>query len=788
MIQKFSRNVHAYYFMTLVAMLVCVLAGIRYYWVSGPVNLENVSSVFEATLQIDEIKKREYPTEIMSLVGSDRVRDAVKVLEKFEKESKDLNSVIKVSSSSQLEKDFRDLKISLNQLLSYPETSNLVSVLGNKVASFESFVVQNNWKTLSRMSRRMSARIALNQSRTKGNYTVEKLTDLVDSVVKDMQAMEEITTTSVLSPDNKTQIITKLKTFSTEVDMLAKYLTDLAKFEGQFEKYVMTYNNWMTEIIPEVSYKKIQFEKSSQNILFALMGFAGIILVALALGYFVYAYNERKQKNKLETAIIKSIKEGLIPTQNKMEAKFGAQFESEFEFYREYLHKRMSFGSIFQEAIPFSALLLDSHLNLVWANALFYENWELGEKEGKPENTYTWDTLQRFTNLGELDPILAALNEGVAGIYNIQIRTPSKTESAPFEMYVSPVEYANQKRIMIFFYPLRSMEETLSNQTKSLVGPISRSLEALSTGTFDEGFRERIKHDFEIAGISQILTKFEQYDEKIKAQKNEFFEEIERLEGAIFDQHKVIEDTKMLLKEQENVQLISQEKFEDTKKILIDIIDARGDLEALYNNTSSASKNLYKEEARLLSQAQKINELLDENVKALSSVNNLRAEFKEIKGLIEEFRTRVNHALDQSLMFKNHRDPNYKVEDSLNKIRNEMKGFDRALASFSKMNTSFDVCLSKVSLVMEDHKPVSFDEIKTKFDQARETIETDMFNVGRLMRDAEASDEEMIETLKSFHSMFVESRKRLKSLQQFLNEHEVFEQPERSLIVENQTV
>ena len=80
MIQKFSRNVHTYYFITLVTMLVCVLAGIRYYWVSGPVNLENVSSVFEATLQIDEIKKREYPTEISSLVGKALLQKNTKII------------------------------------------------------------------------------------------------------------------------------------------------------------------------------------------------------------------------------------------------------------------------------------------------------------------------------------------------------------------------------------------------------------------------------------------------------------------------------------------------------------------------------------------------------------------------------------------------------------------------------------------------------------------------------------------------------------------------------------
>ena len=78
-------------------------------------------------------------------------------------------------------------------------------------------------------------------------------------------------------------------------------------------------------------------------------------------------------------------------------------------------------------------------------------------------------------------------------------------------MYVSPVEYSKQKRIMIFFYPLRSLEETITNQMKATVGPIRNTLEALNTNSFTDDLKMKLSKDFDVAGIGELFTEFNKY-------------------------------------------------------------------------------------------------------------------------------------------------------------------------------------------------------------------------------------------------------------------------------------
>src|SRR5690606_15681851 len=138
-----------------------------------------------------------------------------------------------------------------------------------------------------------------------------------------------------------------------------------------------------------------------------------------------------------------------------------------------------------------------------------------------------------FTNLGEDDPVMLALKEGIAGIYQIQIKTKKEAESLPYEMYVSPVDYADQKRIMIFLYPLRSVEESLQQQSRAIVGPVLKTLDAIEAREFDGEIQERLSAQFNIAGIDSTFMNFSRFNDNLTDRLQSLEGEIVHLRGAL---------------------------------------------------------------------------------------------------------------------------------------------------------------------------------------------------------------------------------------------------------------
>lgn len=761
MSSSFGRPLHVYYVCVLFIVMTALGFGARFYWVNGAANVESVTSVYEAIIQIDEIKKKSDLKEIKELVESDRARDALKEFDLLTKDIESLNLVEEVESYEDLEATMKSMRKGLSELISTPELTNIFVVFNNKVSAFESYVEANNWKTLTRMSRRITTLISSGRVKSPGFFKVDALENLIRTISKDIAVMESITESSVLTRKDKNEVITKLRMLMTEMDMLGKYVVSLSSFYKVYNNFATQYKTWFSQIEPEISYKKVSFEKNSQTILFSLIGLIGMIFILTVAGFFIHKIVSKNESKKLEEVILSSIKNGIVPVVSKFDGHFSENFRMEFDRYREYVHKRMSFGSIFQDAMPFSSLLLDSNLNLVWANSLFYEHWELQKKN---DENVTWDYLQRFTNLGEDDPVLMALNEGIAGIYNIQVKNTHNEEALPYEMYVSPVEYASQKRIMIFFYPLRSIEEALSNQSRSLVSPVAKSLDALTNGVFTSEFKEKVKKDFEIAGTTDIYERFLKYNEFVNNQKNGLLAEIESLENNLFDQYKLVDDIDVVCHEYSDIQKTSMNHMMNTKDAIVSLVELRAELEDLFKATVGTSQSLFQDEMTLLSHTSELADIIDENKKAIEIVSRTKDDFKMLKNNVEQFKTKIMQMLDHLMTARKSDSGQSKMDHSLSKMKLEMQSFEKNLSSLSQVATSLDVGLSKMQLIMSKSDTPDLSVLKMNFDTAREQLERDLLDVARLIRNGQMKDEEVIKSIKGLFSSFKNGKEKIEDI------------------------
>lgn len=338
----------------------------------------------------------------------------------------------------------------------------------------------------------------------------------------------------------------------------------------------------------------------------------------------------------------------------------------------------------------------------------------------------------------------------------------------PFEMYVSPVEYAGQKRILIIFYPLTSFEQTLADQTKSIVGPIVRTLDALSNGQYNTSFKQKIEKDFKIGSISHVHEKFIKYNQFVNQQKNGLLTEIERLETTIEDYESQVTQLNQFLDASEEKHKDLARQFNDVKADIVNVVENRGQLEAVYQSTSQSSKALLKEEKDLLMISKNASDLLTENTKAFETVSNVRMDFKKLKTQIDDARSRLLQLIDQSLVFQKTEGVNTRVEQSLTTIKNEMRSFDQLLNHFHKVSTQLDVGLSKVSMILDHNSAPDLGELEKKFHHMRESIENDMYDAGLLMRDGEQKDDHMIKSLKMLFSSFQEEKEILKKMEEVL--------------------
>ncbi len=755
---RLNRSLQLYY----ILVLVIAIAGMGWvaqsFWLNGFFSSNNMTALFEASLQLEEMKKEERVREVEKLVDNDRVRDAVALIGIFEKESQGIQSVRPVKSFEIFDKTLTKTKRALNRLFNFSELRSIMLVLSNKVTKFESFVSRKNWRTLTRMSKRIKAKVHPSRVRASSFLNLRKLTSLHRLIEKDIKMMEEVTMNSVLNRQNKQQIMIQIESLNIEMGMMREYLIGLNIFYSSSKELNSVYSTWFNEIVPIIALKKIEIEKNNKNLILSFLGLFSFLILSLIMGYFVYKGNNSRIRREIEFMATKAIKEGLIPFNDQFHEEVSADFKKELTKYREYFHKRMSFGTVFQEAIPFSSALLDSNLNLIWGNNLFYEHFYLEDKG--LDGSLSWDFLQQFTNLGEDDPVLIALNQGVAGIYQIQIRRHEGEEGLPYEMYVSPVEYAEQSRIMIFFYPLRNLEETIKNQTKSIVGPVSRTLDSLMNGAFKGEVQERLERDFTIAGIGEVFNKFKKYNDFIVQQKYGFLEEIESLENSLYEQYKLMSNVRELQSGVENNLLKIIEYFDQTKRAVTHNIDLRYELESQFERSLGMVKSVIREEDTLLERSLKAGEIIEENIKAFESVSSIRDRFKVLKSKIDDFRYRLSQSIDQVLLFVR-REPSQndkRLEEGLGRIRLEMKGVEQIFSSFSDVVRSLDVGLSKVGLIVEQSEVPDFDDFQNKMKLAKKELEDFTFRLGHIVRSGEKSDEIVVHSLKSLYRGFQDSR------------------------------
>jgi len=759
---KFTMNraVHYYYLSVLVVFTALFGYGIFTYWSGGILNVDFVSNLYDGTNKVKLVKDRNDVEEIKKNVENDRYKEASKILSRIDSDIKELKVIKSTDERKTFNENYEKLKTSLTGLQGSAELATIISNVSSKITQFEAFVNEKKWPTLMRMSASLRNKTAQSRIVSSGMYNFDRVQNLSQSINNDLEAMSNFTQGSPLSADIKMAIINRINVIKKEAEAFNKYIDDHKNFNKVLKDFSTDYTEWFKLVEPEIALKKIQFEKSSQSLVYSIIGLMTLLLGSIALGVIINNYVTKIGSDKTEKLILDTIKDELIPTESKNVQSFSPIFQSEITKFHDYIHRRMTFGSIFQEAVPFATILLDSNLNLVWGNPHFYTDWKL--ENFKDENdTLTWDFLQRFTNLEDNSSILTSLRLSTPGKYSIQVKTTSMDNSVPYEMHVSPVEYSGQKRIMIIFYPLNEVDKMLVDQRKSIITPVIDAINAQKNGTINLEMRteKRLLADKAQAGTlyKSIFEYVDQKELEIDAKNLE----IERLEAMIDEQKNVIAEIRKSVVASFESQRSSIDEYNKFKTAISMMIDSRDQVEDQMKLTVNATRELFKDQSKIVAAADKAEATVDEYIRSLKTITNLKSEFKDLKGSVEDFKSRIVQVLDQLLVFQNHEGDTLKIDQFLGKIKIEIKGFEKILYDFNQVVTMLDVTVTKIDMMVEGREKVDLVGIKSRMDTVKNNIDNIQFSTSKITQSSHLRDDELVHSLKVLVSNLKSEMKRV---------------------------
>ena len=749
MMDRISKKLVQFYQASFVVIILCILGVTLYFWKLGFIDGSRTKELHQASFIMNSYENDGRFKELKDLVRAQNPKLAIKKTEDIEGELEKIHAQVELPEFEELKGDIQKLKTSAANLISFSKVSKVISVFNTKMNRFYEYVKDNNWRTLTRLSDRVF-------SQTNGHINQDKLGVLVKNLWRDFESMQKITENSVLERKDKAEIISRISNLKVEIKMLKKYVDERNFYYKLHQDTQNLMRAWLDKVAPELTLQKLKTEKIGRYYVLGLLGILFLTLCAFVFSFLInkifVAKGQKEIENEFEAYVGEVLLEGkaLDETYSKDFQKFSSKMSA-------YFHKRMSFGSIFQDALPLSSVLLDKNLKVIWANKHFCEDWDVSEEEIN-KDYMSWDFLSKLTNIGDDDPVLEALKNHVAGIYQVQVKANDEASVRPYEMFVSPTKYQGETRIMLFFYDLTNIEQTIQDQAKSLVTPVRRSLSRLVEG--EEIENEDLMREFKIADIEDVYQSFVDLDQHFRGRRENFLDEIESLNERL-------ENFKSL-SEMLNSQM--QEALGNTKKSF----DALKQFKNAVISLSTYSKELERKGRQSIeilnvsmgsirSSVSKVETLKNVSYELSSALPRFQAtkdELRQTKSLMYESKAKLAHEISQlTLLIKKYQDVGSleKLNRVIDKANNSLNYFNEHADELDKKVASLELILSKAQMV-SDNGQHQLEKVHTQGErQQLELCENEVKSLSRQLDQTQEkiqmTEEDVVENLQHiFHS------------------------------------
>lgn len=679
MISRILRKSTLFYQISVAVCFFGTLGVILNYWYNGTLKQNETNNIFEVSFMLKNLEKGIELKRVENLALSSNLKKSIEELELLKNKTNFINNQLPQDEYEQLDKSLNTINKGLVGILSYPDRTELLSVLRDRVVNFNKFVSENKWRTLTRVSDSLIVKLKTrrnNISILKNKYKASK---------NSVEQLKAITERSVLTRHFKSAIIAKLSLMDKELSMLSKYINSVEKLKADIQDTSKRFKNWLELISGDVNENLEEKNKETKKFIFSLLSVLGISFIFFSLGFFTNKHWIRNGQRELEANMVEIIEAVVRNKRVVNEEDFSNGFIHSVEKNMNYAQKRMNFGFIFQETLPIPGILLDNNLKVIWANNTFCDTW--GVSDQKIASSYlSWDLLKKQTNLDEQSPILEAIKNNIAGIYQISVISNETSKRTPYEMYVRPIEFRGEKSVMLYFYPLNFMEETIKQQSLVTLTPIRKSLEMIVAKDFSHERLNKLKDDFKEAGAEDLYMNFRKAFDILDDAIQNFNDQRNFSENL---NSNFVNKTSELTELLDTQGLINRKAAERIMELRDRIVEYSSIKEDIYNNALEDLTKLKK----VSNAFTKLNKNYEENFEKVQNLSNVIDNIEITKDQSRKVKLSLSENFNRIITLIN--------TGRTSDIANYKDKLVEEIKQFEKSQTELDVHISKATMIAE---------------------------------------------------------------------------------------
>jgi hypothetical protein len=272
------RSLHFYQAIVLL-FIISLSTSLIYFWKNGYLDGAKNRKLTDTTYKLKKIEEKSELKKVKTLFFKNDLKRSLGTLTSFKNQIGEINRIIGVDEVKNLNKSIKVLEGSVKGIAQYPKVKEILKIYNEKMGNFENFVYFNNWKTLSRLSKRVYARMnAL-------HFSDSTFYSAISENEKDINKMKEVTKNSVLVKTLKSKIQKRLDSLLVELSMLKKYLKLRKKSSDIHSKVSRNFNKWLDAVVPELSIQKLKTEQVGR-----LYFTAFSVLTAIFFGIFLIGF------------------------------------------------------------------------------------------------------------------------------------------------------------------------------------------------------------------------------------------------------------------------------------------------------------------------------------------------------------------------------------------------------------------------------------------------------------------------------------------------------------------
>lgn len=673
---------------------------------------------------------------LLSWAESYKANEKMRELSQKIAETEDL---LEVKASKDLSLNIRTFNRLINNTSGMSDPSDALKVLNGKVNGLHEFAQIKKYANVINISERMKERLEqLTPKNVGGSVQVSYLKS-------DLKRLENLVSGSSLTENEKAALTSRFTSMTNEVELLGSLNSQSRDLKAHVTQASLALSQWMIDVEKKASdLQGMRFQKQNQLVLMLAGMVAFMVLSWMGLAY-MFRWQKVKIGEQVEMEVKGVIEKGIMGDQRFMMDHYSDLTRNDIIHLLDELKIKLNLGSMLHTGLPFAGCMIDTNFKLTWFNHLFLEQFYLSEEEVRSD-AFNWDYLRDYLNLDE-DPVYQALVNKIAGIYPVKVKQDEYAPAQPYEMYITPINVNREDRVMVFFYPLVSVKEAITEQVDLTRNALNRFITLWNNDALDEDQVRLLEKDFKNNDIMDIYNEFVRLYERVDGEKTECLHIINDLEK----ENKNYQDTITSMKaiEEEKKDIIRQE-FQLANEMRDSFIGSVDRVESLLH----INRSILQQNDELKNEAQKMqmasiamNKKSKETMDIMGQLEGVKTDYKKLKFELLEVKAKlisINNSLFAQLP------PFDEAQQKLaNRYKDELARLDFNVTTLDKKLSQLDVLLAKLNMM---HEKVQVEQTNFNFvtSQKEHEMKETLLSIQKMQGTEEAK---IIENFKCLHML-----------------------------------